>query len=152
MSNLTSRIIQIILWVLMAVTIVFAVLFYFGNMVEGTEGTRLEEPVVTQTFLSWAYILLIVAAAITIIFSVVNIIINPKGIKKGIVALVGTVVIIVIAYLMADDTVLNMPYFTGKGNEPTTLKWVDTGLFTAYILIALAFLAIIWSSVSRIFK
>lgn len=152
MSNLTSRIIQIILWVLMAVTIVFAVLFYFGNMVEGTEGTRLEEPVVTQTFLSWAYVLLIVAAAITIIFSVVNIIINPKGIKKGIVALVGTVVIIVIAYLMADDTVLNMPYFTGKGNEPTTLKWVDTGLFTAYILIALAFLAIIWSSVSRIFK
>jgi len=152
MSNLTSRIIQIILWVLMAVTIVFAVLFYFGNMVEGTEGTRLEEPVITQTFLSWAYILLIVAAAITIIFSVVNIIINPKGIRKGIVALVGAVVIIVIAYLMADDTVLNMPYFTGKGNEPTTLKWVDTGLFTAYILIALAFLAIIWSSVSRIFK
>jgi len=152
MSNLTSRIIQIILWVLMAVTIVFAALFYFGNMVEGTEGTRLEEPIITQAFLSWAYILFFAAAAVTIIFSVINIIINPKGIKKGIIALVGTVVIIVVAYLMADDTVLNMPYFTGKGNDPTTLKWVDTGMFTAYILVALAFLAIIWSSVSRIFK
>ena len=92
------------------------------------------------------------AAAITIIFSVINIVINPKGIKKGIIALVGAVVIIIIAYLMADDTVLEMPYFTGKGNDPTTLKWVDTGMFTAYILVALAFLAIIWSSVSRIFK
>lgn len=152
MSNLTSRIIQIILWVLMAVTIVFAFIFYFGNMVEGTEGTRLEEPVITQTFLSWAYILFFAAAAITIIFSVINIVINPKGIKKGIIALVGAVVIIIIAYLMADDTVLEMPYFTGKGNDPTTLKWVDTGMFTAYILVALAFLAIIWSSVSRIFK
>ncbi len=152
MSNITSRIIQIILWVLMAVTIVFAVIFYFGNMVEGTEGTRLEEPVITQTFLSWAYILFFAAAAITIIFSIINIVINPKGIKKGIIALVGAVVIIIIAYLMADDTVLEMPYFTGKGNDPTTLKWVDTGMFTAYILVALAFLAIIWSSVSRIFK
>lgn len=152
MSNITSRIIQIILWVLMAVTIVFAVIFYFGNMVEGTEGTRLEEPVITQTFLSWAYILFFAAAAVTIIFSVINIVINPKGIKKGIIALVGAVVIIIIAYLMADDTVLEMPYFTGKGNDPTTLKWVDTGMFTAYILVALAFLAIIWSSVSRIFK
>lgn len=152
MSNITSRIIQIILWVLMALTIVFAVLFYFGNMVEGTEGTRLEEPVVTQTFLSYAYILFFIAAGITIIFSIVNVIINPKGIKKGLVFLAGAAVIIIVAYLLADDTILDMPYFTGKGNDPTTLKWVDTGMFTAYFLVVVAFLAILWSSVSRIFK
>jgi len=152
MSNLTSRIIQIILWLLMAVTIVFGILFYFGNLAEGTEGTRLEEPAITQTFLTWAYILFFAAAAITIIFSIINIIIYPKGTKKGIIFLVAAVVVIIVAYLMADDTVMNMPYFTGKGNDPTTLKYVDTGLFTAYILVGLAFLAIIWSSVSRIFK
>ncbi|MBN1388277.1 MAG: hypothetical protein JW965_07510 [Bacteroidales bacterium] len=152
MSNITSRIIQIILWVLMAVTIVFAVLFYFGNLVEGTAGTRLEEPLITQTFLSYAYILFFIAAGITIIFSIINMIINPKGIKKGLIFLAGAVVVIVVAYLMADDTVLNLPYFTGKGNDPATLKYVDTGLFTAYFLVGLAFLAIIWSSVSRIFK
>lgn len=150
MSNITSRIIQIFLWVLMAVTIVLAVIFYFGNV--ENEGTRMEEPVVTQTFLSWAYILFFIAAGVTIIFSIVSMIINPQGIKKGIFSLLIGVAVIVVAYLLADDTVLNMPYFTGKGNEPTTLKYVGTGLFTAYILIGLAFLAILWSSVSRIFK
>ncbi len=152
MSNITNRIIQIILWVMMAVTVVFAVLFYFGNVIEGTEGTRLEEPVVTQSFLTWAYILLFATIGITLIFTVINVIINPKGIKKGLVSLLVGVVVIVIAYLMADDTVLNLPHFTGKGNDPATLKYVGTGLYSAYILVGLAFLAIIWSSVSRLFK
>jgi len=152
MSNITSRIIQIVLWLLMAVTIVFAVMFYFGNVIEGTEGTRLEEPVVTRTFLSWAYILFFAAAGITLIFSIINLIINPKGIKKGIIALVITIAVVIIAYLMADDTVLNMPHYTGKDNVPATLKYIDTGMFTAYILVGLAFLAILWSSVSRLFK
>ncbi|HCC71562.1 MAG TPA: hypothetical protein DEQ09_10495 [Bacteroidales bacterium] len=152
MSNLTSRIIQIILWLFMAVTIVFAAIFYFGNVIEGTKGTRLEEPVVTQAFLSWAYILFFIAAGITVIFSIINIILNPKGIKKGIIYLVVAAAVIIIAYFMADDTVLNMPHYTGKDNVPTTLRYVDTVLFTAYILVGLAFLAILWSSVSRIFK
>jgi len=152
MSNLSSRIIQIILWLLMAVTIVFAVLFYFGNVKEGTMDTRLEEPVITQTFLTWAYILFFAAAGITVIFSVINIIINPKGLKKGIVSLVVVAAVVFIAYLLADDTVLRMPHYTGGGNVPSTLKFVGTGLYTAYFLVGLAFLAILWSSLSRLFK
>ena len=152
MSNLTSRIIQIILWVLMAVTVVFAVIFYVGDVKEGTAGTRLEEPLITETFLTWAYILFFAAAGITVIFSVINIILNPKGLKKGIIAFVIAAAVIVVAYLLADDTVLNLPHYQGTGNEPRTLKMVDTGLFTAYILIGIAFLAILWSSVSRMFK
>ena len=75
-----------------------------------------------------------------------------KGLKKGIIGLVGAAVIIVISYLVADDTILNMPHYTGGGNVPRTLKLVDTGMFTAYILLGLAVLAILWSSISRVFK
>ncbi|MCF8221798.1 MAG: hypothetical protein K9J25_01530 [Bacteroidales bacterium] len=152
MSNITSRIIQIILWLLMAVTVVFAVIFYFGSVKEGTAGTRLEEPVVTQPFLTYAYVLFFAAAGVQVIFSIINIIINPKGIKKGIASLVVVAAVVVLAFLMADDTVLNLPHFTGKGNEPTTLKYVGTGLYTAYFLVGLAILSILWSSISRIFK
>lgn len=136
----------------MAVTVVFAVLFYFGNVKQGTMGTRLEEPVVTEPFLTYAYILFFAAAGIQVIFSVINIIINPKGIKKGIISLLVTAAIVFIAYLMADDTVLRMPHYSGGGNVPSTLKFVGTGLYTAYFLVGLAFLAILWSSISRIFK
>ena len=152
MSNLTSRIIQIVLWVLMAVTIVFAGLFYFGQIKEGTAGTTLEEPVVTQSFLIWAGVLLGLTAGITLVFTVVNMIVNPKGIKGSIIGLVAAAVVILIAYLLADDTVLNIPHYDGKDNVPKTLKFVDTTLITAAILLCLAFLSILYSSISKVFK
>lgn len=152
MSNLSGKILKILTWVLMAVTVVYAVIFYFGNVVPGTEGTRLEEPTITQSFLVWAYILFFLTAGITVAFSLVNFIVNPKGAKKSIVALVAAVVVIAISFLLSDDTVLNMPFYDGKDNVPSTLKLVDTVLFTAYILLGLAFLSILWSTVSRVFK
>lgn len=152
MSNLSSKILKILTWVLMAVTIVFAVIFYLGNIVPGTEGTRIEEPTITQSFLVWAYILFLLTAGVTLFFSVVNFVVNPKGAKKSLVGLVAAIAIIVISYLLSDDTLLNMPFYDGKDNVPGTLKFVDTTLFTAYILVGIAFLSIIWSSISRVFK
>ena len=97
MSELSSKILKILMWVLMVVTIIFALIFYTGNIVPGTEGTRIEEPTITQTFLLWAYILFFATAGITVIFSIINFIKNPKGGKKAIYALLGGVVIIVIS-------------------------------------------------------
>lgn len=152
MSELSGKILKIIMWVLMGITIIMALIFYTGKVVPGTEGTRIEEPAITQSFILWAYILFIATTGITIVFSIINFIKNPKGGKKTIFALLGAVVIILIAFLLADDTVLNMPYYDGKDNIPGTLKFVDTTLFTAYILSILAFLSIVGSSVSKLFK
>lgn len=152
MSNLSGKILQILTWVLMAVTVVYAIIFYFGNVIPETAGTRLEEPTITQSFLVWAYILFFLTAGITVVFSLINFIVNPKGAKKSLIALVAGAVIILIAFLLSDDTVLNMPFYDGKDNVPSTLKFVDTVLFTSYILVGLAFLSIIWSAISRAFK
>jgi hypothetical protein len=152
MSNLTGKILQILTWVLMAVTVVYAIIFYFGNVIPETAGTRLEEPTITQSFLVWAYILFFLTAGVTVVFSLINFVVNPKGAKKSLVALLAGAVIIVIAFLLSDDTVLNMPFYDGKDNVPSTLKFVDTVLFTSYILVGLAFLSIIWSAISRVFK
>jgi len=152
MSNLSGKILQILTWVLMAVTVVYAIIFYFGNVIPETAGTRLEEPTITQSFLVWAYILFFLTAGITVVFSLINFVVNPKGAKKSLVALVAGAVIILIAFLLSDDTVLNMPFYDGKDNVPSTLKFVDTVLFTSYILVGLAFLSIIWSAISRAFK
>ena len=69
----------------MAVTVVFALIFYLGDVVPETAGTRLEEPVITQSFLVWAYILFFVTAGITVVFSIINFIVNPKGGKKTLI-------------------------------------------------------------------
>jgi hypothetical protein len=152
MSNLSTKIIKILLWVLMGVTIIFAAIFYLGDVKSGTLGTRIEEPVITQGFLVWTYILFFVTAGITVVFSIMNFVINPKGAKKSIVFVLAAVVVIVLAYLMADDTVLSMPHYDGKDNVPSTLRFVGTGIITAYILVGLAFLAIVYSAISRVFK
>ena len=152
MSNKTSKILQILTWVLMGITVIFALIFYLGEVKPETVGTRLEEPTITQSFLVWAYILFVITAGITLVFSILNFIVNPKGGKKTLVSLLGGVVIIVIAYLLSDATVLDMPFYDGKDNVPGTLKFVDTVMFTAYILAALAFLSIVFSSVSKVFK
>lgn len=136
----------------MGITIVFALIFYLGEVKPETAGTRLEEPVITQSFLVWAYILFFLTAGITVIFSIINFIVNPKGGKKTLVSLVFGVAVIVIAFLLADDTVLNMPFYDGKDNVPGMLKFADTMLFTSYILIVVAFLAIVGSAVSRLFR
>ena len=152
MANSTSKILKILTWVLMGITIVFALLFYLGDVKPETAGTRLEEPLITQSFLVWAAILLFLTAGITVVFSIINFIVNPKGGKKTLVSFVFGIVVILIAFLMADDTVLNMPYYDGKDNVPGMLKFADTMLFTSYLLIVVAFLSIVGSAVSRLFR
>ncbi len=132
----------------MGITVVLAVIFYAGDVVEGTQG-NLEEPVITETFIHWAYLLMGLAAGLTVIFSVLNLVLNPQGAKKALVAILGTGVVVFVAWLLADDTVLNLPHYTGDDNVPSTLKMVDTGLFTTYLLAGLAVVAIIYSEISR---
>lgn len=136
----------------MAVTLVMLVLFYAGGKVEGTEGTNLPEPLITEAFLIWAYILLVATICLTIGFSVLNMFLNGEGAKKSLVGIVGVGVVLVISYFLANDTPLDLPHYTGPDNVPATLKWVDTGLITAYILAGVAVIAILISEVSKAFK
>jgi len=142
----------ILSWVLMALTVIFAMLFYFGGVVKGTEGTRFEEPTVTNSFIAYAYFLLTIVVLITLFFSIRNMVLNPKGIKVALVALAVGAVLVVIAALMADNTVLDLPHYKGSDNVPRTLFWTDIGLYVAYFLAALAFIAIIYSEIAKFFK
>ena len=45
----------------------------------------------------------------------------------------------VIAALMADNTVLDLPHYKGSDNVPRTLFWTDVGLYVAYFLLAMCF-------------
>lgn len=152
MSEKVNKLTSILLWVLMGLTVIFAILFYIGGAVPGTEGTRYEEPRVTNSFIIYAYILLFITVIITLFFGLRNLVQNPKGLKLSLTALGIGAVLIGLAALLADNTVLNLPYYKGNDNVPRTLFWTDVGLFVAYFLLILAILAIIYSVISRYFK
>jgi len=152
MSERITKLSSILLWVLMGLTVLFAIIFYVGGVVPGTEGTRYEEPKVTNSFIVFAYILLAVTVLTLIFFALRNYVMNPKGLKGVLIALAVVAVLVGLAALLADNTVLNLPHYKGSDNVPTTLFWTDIGLYVAYFLLAGAFLTIIYSVVSKYFK
>ncbi len=152
MSEKITRITSILLWILMGLTVIFAILFYIGGVVPGTEGTRYQEPKVTNSFIVFAYILLAVTILTLLFFAFRNYVMNPKGLRGVLIALGVVAVLVGISTLLADNTVLDLPHYKGSDNVPRTLFWTDIGLFVAYFLLAGAFLAIIYSVVSKYFK
>jgi len=152
MSTRLSKIINIVLWTLMGVSFVLALLFYLGRIVPGTEGTNMEEPVITETFLKWAYVMVVGAFAATIVFSAINLILHPKGLKQAIIGIVGLGALLLVSYFLSSDEILYMPGYDGTGNEPSTLKFAGTFLYLTYILAGLAVLSILYAEIAKFFK
>ncbi len=152
MSEKITKLTSILLWVLMGLTVLFAILFYVGGVVPGTDGTRYEEPKITNSFIVFAYILLAITVLVMIFFALRNVVLNPKGLKLALIALGLGAVLVGLAALLADNTVLNLPHYKGSDNVPRTLFWTDVGLYVAYFLLAGAFLAIIYSVISKYFR
>ncbi len=147
-----SRITSIVLYLVMGVSAVLLIWFYAGPVVTGTEGTSMEEPTITDTILGWSAVLFIIAAAAAIIFSIINIFLNPESAKKTLLGLVVAAVIVLIAWFLASDQVLQITAYDGPDNVPSRLKMAGTGLYTVYILAGIALLAILFSEVSKYFK
>jgi len=152
MSTNLAKIVTYALYALMLVSVVLAVLFYFGKVVAGTEGTNMHEPVITKTMLLWAGILAGVTALLSLAFPIINIVTNPKAIKSTLITLVGVAILIFVAWMLASDAVLDLPQYEGKDNVPKILKLAGTGLYTTYILAGLAVLAILYSEIAKYFK
>ncbi len=147
-----ANIARYFLWALMAVSLVLVVIFFLGGFVEGTQGTSSAEPVITETILKWAYLLLGIAAVFTVVFPLIFIASNLKSAKRlGIVVIIGAVLIF-ICYQLADDQVLNLIQYSGPDNVPRTLKIVDTFLILTYILGAGAILSILYSAIANLWR
>jgi hypothetical protein len=67
--------------------------------------------------------------------------------------LVGAAILVVISYLLSNDTPIEIIGYTGTDNsDPGTLKMIDTVLFITYMLFGLALGSILYAIISRAFK
>ncbi len=149
--NLT-KITSWVLYVLMAVSVVIAVLFYTGGTSE------IDAPVNphVNTTLYWGYVLVIIALGATLLLSIFNFIRNlshdPKGAVKSIVPIVGLALVIVISWAIGDGSELYMPNYKGPDNTYTWLKFADMLFYTMYFLFGVAIVSVVVSSVIKIFR
>jgi hypothetical protein len=141
-----------ILWALMAISLVLVAIFFFGGFVEGTAGTSLAEPRITDTILNWAKVLFVIAAIFSLVFPLIFIFGNLKSAKRlGIVIIIGAVLLF-ISNRLASDELLNLIQYTGPDNVPGTLKTVGTFIIFMYILGVVAILSILYSAISNLWR
>jgi len=144
-----SKYLDIFLYVLLAITLVFAGLFYFGGEVENA---AMQTPLYTESFINWGTLLLFVAGGITLLFEILNLVLHPQNAIRSIISIVLLGIIVFIAYGLGDGTPLNLVGYKGADNVPSMLLLGDTFLYSIYILFGIALFAILYIEVSRIFK
>jgi len=149
MVNKLSKYLNYVLYLLLAATVVLAGLFYFGGEVEDAAMTT---PLYTETFLNYGFILLIGAAAISIIFEIVNLILHPKNAIRSLISIGILGIIVLISYSMGDGTPLELVGYDGPDNVPSMLILADVFLYTVYILLGGVLLSILYTEVSRAFR
>ena len=142
-----SKILRITLIILLAVSAILAILFYAGG--EDISG----QPVYTNTFIVWAYILAGIAVFFAIIFPIFQMIKNPKAAVKSLLGLLVVAVVVFVAYAVSSGEKLGItnPELM-QYDVPGTLKYAGTLLNSVYFLAGLAILSMIFSEVSKMFK
>jgi hypothetical protein len=97
-----------------------------------------------------AYVLLFVAIGAAIIFPILHVVQNPKGIVKSLAGVVGLVAIFVIAYVLSGNevTAKYAQYGVGEGSS----KLIGAGLIVFYITLLIAIVGVIFSEISKALK
>lgn len=155
-NSLAQRIGQIFFYILLAVSVVLVVIFYAR-----TGNINPDDPInkqitdlggILNSYTLWAYFMVAVAVFFTLIFPIINMISNPKSGLKTLLSIAALALVLFISYQLADDTIMQIPGYTGKDNIPGTLKLTGMGIFTMYIMFGGAILAVVFSSISKLFR
>lgn len=148
-----GKIVTILLWVLLIVSAVLIVSMMVNiseNEADPTMGSWINSNLV------WSYILLAIGAGIAVLAGLFHMATDIKAAKKGLISLVFLVAVAVVSYLLASDAIpqfAGVQKFINDGSlTPQVAKMVDAGLYATYILLAIAVLSILFSSVTRLFK
>lgn len=138
MTVLASKILRIFLGILLAISALLAALFYVDIITD-------------DTLIYWGYFLVIFTAVITILFPLAFLILNPKNSIKIFIALGLMAVIAIIAYSLSQVGISELR-LEKLETSAETAKYVGAGLIFTYILAGLAVVAIIYASISKLFK
>jgi len=131
------------------ISIVVMGVFYLGGQasVQDKIIADLSQPKYTDIVLYWAYVLLAITIVVLIGFAIISFFKQlkeaPKKALSGFLVLLGLIGLLIVAYLMGDGTLLNIPGYDGADNQPQTLKITDMWLYSCYFMLIATVLAIV---------
>lgn len=138
-----------ILYLLVAASVVSAVVFYGIGFDD-------KNPQNADQLLILAAVFVGLGLGVTLLLSLVNffkkLIAEPKSALKALIGPLLIIAIFVVAYAMADGTIMNITGYSGPDNVPSMLKFSDMMLYTMYAMIVGSIVMVLASSIYKLFK
>lgn len=150
---------KILMLVVLVLAVIGAVLYAMTSIdLPSAAGPELDEAkiklgVVVGRYVTYALILLIVAVALALVFSLLNLVKKPALLKKAVLSLAVLGVVLAIAYFMADGNAV----YDASGNvfpnsEGSVSKWVGTFINYSIILIVVGSILFVYDMVKNLIK
>ena len=139
MTDTINKILQIGLLVLFIISAILFALFYING------------DSMTDTVLTWAYILFAFTILLLIGFPIAFFIKNPKSGLRILFVLIGFAVLYGISYSFASDAT-DAAIYTKQNVSSSISRSIGAGLIMTYILVGITILALFASSVRKYFN
>ncbi|NNE01959.1 MAG: hypothetical protein HKN52_02240 [Eudoraea sp.] len=100
------------------------------------------------------YLLLGIAVVVSLLFSLANLFSNPKSLKKTLMVVGGFIVVLGLAYVLADGTDIDLDAMASRGisTTETTVKRIGTGLNLFFLLVIIAVGSMILGGFKKMFN
>lgn len=151
MNSKVSKILSLVSGLIGLIAIYFLVRIIMEGDDAVKESLDLQNSLVSP-FVQFAKVILIITTVIAVVFSLWNLVRQPKLLKKTLVSLAALAVLLLISYMMAsDEATRNMSGNIIKDGEAgSTSKWVSTGIWYSMILGAIGLGFFLWDFVKSL--
>jgi len=151
MNSKISKILSLASGLIGLISIYFLVRIIMEGDDSVKESLDLQNSLVSP-FVSFAKVILIITTVIAVVFSLWNLVRQPKLLKKTLISLAALGVLLLISYMMASDAaVTNVSGNIIKDGEAgSTSKWVSTGIWYSMILGAIGLGFFLWDFVKSL--
>ncbi|MCR5498527.1 MAG: hypothetical protein K6F48_11890 [Paludibacteraceae bacterium] len=152
MQNLLN-IPKYILWGLVALTVIFTLLFFCGDTESYLcNGISIEAPSFVPTFIGLAFAFIILASLVTIVFALKSfgskLMTDTKSVMVPLIFVGVLAVLLLTTYFGADTTRMSITGYDGS-HDPWVYRITNMCMMSSFILAAIAFLATIGSSLFK---
>ena len=142
----TVRILRILVFVVGLIGIVFLIRI-LATGEDAIEASGDLQNSLLSPFLYLTYIVFGVAVVVTLLYTVVNLLKNPRQLRKALMSVGAFAVVVLVGYLIAKG--IETPLPDGKTLSASGSRLVGTGLYTFYFLTVIAIVLIFISGLKR---
>ena len=151
MNSKISKILSLVSGFIGLIAIYFLVRIIMEGDDAVKESLELQNSLVSP-FVSFAKVILIITAIIAVVFSLWNLVRQPKLLKKTLISLAGLAVLLLLASMLATaEATRNLSGNIIKDGEAgPTSKWVSTGIWYSMILGGIGLAFFLWDFVKSL--